>query len=93
MVRLKIFLLKEFLFRFFTAPAKHRTTVTGTVPDRGGKTILRITGCMLVLEHDTRSITSPWLPVQKSAAGACLRNPVPHKEIRKASPDNQIYSA
>ncbi len=54
--------------------------------------ILGVTGCILVFEHDIRSTTSPWLHVQKPAGGAYLPPSALHKEVKKAFPDNEIYS-
>lgn len=54
--------------------------------------VLGITGCILVFEQELKSITSPWLHVEKPANGAYLPPSVLYQSVKKALPGNEIHS-
>ncbi len=54
--------------------------------------ILGITGCILVFEQEIRSLSSPWLHVEKPAKGNYLPPSVLYQEVKKALPDKKINS-
>ncbi|RZK58301.1 MAG: PepSY domain-containing protein [Pedobacter sp.] len=54
--------------------------------------ILGITGCILVFEQEIRSLSSPWLHVEKPAKGTYLPPSALYKEVKKALPEKEIRS-
>jgi len=54
--------------------------------------ILGITGCILVFEQEIKSLSSPWLHVEKPAKGAYLPPSVLYKEVQRALPEKEIHS-
>lgn len=55
--------------------------------------ILGITGCILAFEQEIKSISYPWLHVEKPAGGNYLLPSALYKEVKKALPEKEIYSA
>ncbi|MBX3255833.1 MAG: PepSY domain-containing protein [Chitinophagaceae bacterium] len=55
--------------------------------------ILGITGCILVFEQEIKSISAPWLHVQKPANGSYLPPSALYKEVKKIFPEKEIRSA
>jgi len=54
--------------------------------------ILSITGCILVFEHEIKSLNAPWLMAEKPAGGILLPPSKLHKSVSQALPGKEIHS-
>lgn len=54
--------------------------------------ILSITGCILVFEHEIKSLTSPWLHAERPANARMLPPSALHRSVQKVFPNKHIES-